>query len=114
MRRRFCRRKPLLSSGLGAVTAIGVERIAEDAPALFCDAPTSCARHFNEQAAHMQALQEPADGSALAVALRVAKRFGIEDRTDVFIAKSLRDVIPGEHGGDQAALLFPSRVEARV
>ena len=102
------------SSGLCAISSISFEGIAKDAPAFFRDAPTSCARDFCQQAAHVQSFEGPSDGGTLAMALGIVKRVGVEDRTDVLVAKSLDDVLAGQYSSEQTRFRCPCWVETCI
>src|SRR4029077_7301554 len=76
--------------------------------------PAPCSRYLHDQPADVQAFQDPADGGAVATALRVTGAFGVESRANVLIAESLGDVIASQYRSEQAGFVLPSRVEARV
>ena len=57
---------------------------------------------------------DAADRGAGASSLSVVGGFAVQGPTQVAIAESLRDVIPGQHGGKPACRVCAGRVEARV
>jgi len=102
----------LLLCSLSGVAAIDAESVAQNAAALFGDAPSVGTRDFDDQAAHVESLQRPADSGAVAMA--ILGRVAVQGDAEVLVAKALGDVVAGQNGSEQLGLRFAGWIEVRI